>query len=261
MRMDFSPESAQSTGLAVRTRHQPRHTVPSMLIFPLKGGPLRLLVAILLILVCLGMARLQLWRAETRGERFEREQAALVSTPISLSAQHREREKLLDHAATARGRWLAEKTLFVDNKIHRSRAGYHVLTPLQLSASTSVVLVNRGWIAAPRLRSELPSVSSPTGEIEIAGVTRSFETRTFELQETQPLGAVWQHVREADYRRLSGLDALPVVLLQTGADGDGLVRDWDTPENPATRHYGYAAMWLVFALMAAAYGLFAWRKK
>ena len=232
-----------------------------MSIFPLKQGYLRPLLIMLLILVCLGMARLQLWRAETRGERFEREQAALVSTPIGLSPQHREREKLLDRAATARGRWFPAKTLFLDNKIHRSRPGYHVLTPLQLSGSESVVLVNRGWIAAPRLRSEIPPVSSPTGEIEVSGVTRSFEIRTFELQETLPQGAVWQHVREAEFRKLSGLDALPVILLQTGADGDGLIRDWGAPENPATKHYGYAAMWLVFALMTAAYGFIAWRKK
>lgn len=229
--------------------------------FPDRRGTLRLLLAILVILACLGMARLQLWRAEIRGERFLREQAALVATPIGLSAQHREREKLLDRAATARGRWLAEKTLFLDNKIHRGRAGYHVLTPLRLSGSEAVVLVNRGWVAAPRLRSNVPAVSSPAGEIELAGVTRGFEVRTFELQETQPQGAVWQHVREADYRRLSGLDALPAILLQTGAAGDGLIRDWGSAENPATRHYGYAAMWLVFALMAAAYGLLAWRKK
>lgn len=226
-----------------------------------KRAYLRPLLVILLILTCLGMARLQLWRAETRGARFEREQAALVSTPISLSAQHREREKLLDRAATARGRWLPAKTLFLDNKIYHSRAGYQVLTPLQLSGSDVVVLVNRGWIVAPRLRSEVPSVGTPAGEIEISGVTRSFETRTFELQKAPPQGVVWQHVREADYRQLSGLDALPVILLQTGADGDGLIRDWDAPDNPAAKHYGYAAMWMVFALMAAAYGLFAWRKK
>lgn len=232
-----------------------------MSIIPLKRGHLHLLLVVLLILVCLGMARLQLWRAETRGERFEREQAALVSTPIGLSPQHREREKLLDRAATARGRWLPAKTLFLDNKIHRSRPGYHVLTPLQLSGSESVVLVNRGWIAAPRLRSEIPPISSPTGEIEVSGVTRSFEIRTFELQETLPQGAVWQHVREAEYRKLSGLDAVPVILLQTGADGDGLIRDWGAPENPAAKHYGYVAMWLVFALMTAAYGFIAWRKK
>ena len=261
MRMDFSFENEQSNGLVLRTRPQPGHKVLPMSISPPKTGRQRLLLIILLILTCLGMARLQLWRAETRGERFEREQAALVATPIGLSPQQREREKLLDRAATARGHWLAGHTLFVDNKIHDGRAGYHVLTPLQLSGSEAVVLVNRGWAPAPRLRSELPPVSSPPGQIEVAGVTRSFEIRTFELQETRPQGAVWQHVREAEYRQSSGLDALPVILLQTGADGDGLIRDWGSPENPASKHYGYAAMWLVFALMAAAYGLLVWRNK
>ena len=232
-----------------------------MPIFSSRRSYLRLALILLLVLTCLAMAGLQYWRAATRGERFEREQAALLSTPVSLSAQQRERDKLLDRAAIARGRWLPAKTLFLDNKIHRSRPGYHVLTPLRLSGSEVVVLVNRGWIPAPRLRSELPTVASATGEIEVSGVTRSFETRIFELQETPPQGAVWQHVREADYRRHSGLDVLPVLLLQTGADNDGMIRDWGSAENPATKHHGYMAMWLVFAAMAAAYGIFAWRKK
>lgn len=228
---------------------------------PSKRGILRLLTVVLLVCLCLGMARLQLWRAETRGARFEREQAALAATPISLSSRHREREQLLDRAATARGRWLAGKTLFLDNKIHRGQPGYHVLTPLQLSGSESVVLVNRGWIPAPRLRSDIPVIPAPPGEVEISGVTRSFEIRTFELQETRPQGALWQHVREADYRQVSGLDALPVILLQTDTGVDGMTRDWGSPENPATKHYGYMAMWLVFALLGLAYGVFAWRKK
>ena len=215
----------------------------------------------LLVLTCLAMAGLQYWRAASRGERFEREQAALLSTPVNLSPLLREREKLIDRAAIARGRWLPAKTLFMDNKIHRSRPGYHVLTPLQLSGGDVVVLVNRGWIPAPRLRSDVPSVPTPTGEIEVSGVTRSFETRIFELQETAPQGSVWQHVREPDYRQRSGLDVLPVILLQTGADQDGLIRDWGSADNPAIKHHGYMAMWLAFAVMAAAYGFFAWRKK
>ena len=222
---------------------------------------LRPVLILLLVLTCLAMAVLQYWRAATRGERFEREQAAFLSTPVNLSPQQREREKLLDRAATARGRWRAEKTLFVDNKIHRSRPGYHVLTPLQLSGSEVVVLVNRGWIAAPRLRSEVPTVPTATGEVEVSGVIRSFETRIFELKGTLPQGAIWQHVREADYRRHSSLDALPVILLQTDAEGDGLIRDWGSAQNPAAKHHGYMAMWLIFALMASAYGFFAWRKK
>lgn len=227
----------------------------------LQRSRLRLLIVMLLVALCLGMAWLQLWRADTRGAKFERELAALALAPISLSPQQRQREQLLDRAATARGRWLPAKTLYLDNKIHRGRAGYQVLTPLQLSGSEVVVLVNRGWIAAPRLRSELPAVASAPGEIEVSGVTRSFETRIFELQESLPQGAIWQHVREADYRRHSGLDVLPVLLLQTDVNDDGLIRDWGSPANPAHKHYGYMAMWLVFALMAAAYGLLAWRKK
>ena len=232
-----------------------------MPIFSSQRNYLRPILILLLVLTCLAMAGLQYWRAATRGERFEREQAALLSAPVSLSAQQREREALIDRAAIARGRWRAEKTLFLDNKIHHGRPGYHVLTPLQLSGSEVVVLVNRGWIAAPRLRSDVPSVPTANGEVEVSGVTRSFETRIFELKETPPQGSVWQHMREADYRRHSGLDALPVLLLQTGAGSDGLIRDWGSAENPAAKHHGYMAMWLIFALMAAAYGLFAWRKK
>jgi len=202
------------------------------------------------------MGGLQLWRAETRGERFARERAALSAAPVTLSAEQRDRESLVDRAAVARGRWLADKTLFLDNKIHNSRPGYHVLTPLQLAQEGTVVLVNRGWVPAPRLRSELPTITSPTGEIEVIGVTRSFETRIFELQRTEPMGAVWQHVRETEYRERSGLDVLPVIVLQTGpATGDGLIRDWGSPDNPAFRHYGYALMWLVFALTAGVFGI------
>lgn len=242
----------------VRIRQQPEHSRSADVdLPPLKRAPLRLLLIILIVLTCLAMSRLQLWRAETRGERFAREQTALISTPVILSAQQRDLESLIDRAATARGHWLTEKTIFLDNKIYRSRPGYHVLTPLQLSGSHSVVLVNRGWIPAPRLRSEVPSIASPTGEIEITGVVHNFETKIFELQNTSPEGPVWQHVREADYRQLSGLDALPVILMQTAANGDGLIRDWATPDNPAVKHYGYAAMWLVFALMAAVYGVLA----
>lgn len=235
--------------------------VPPEPTFPVKSTRLRPLLAILLVLICLAMAALQLWRADTRGARFEQDQAARDSTPIALTPQSRVAETLVGRVVTARGRWLADKTLFLDNKIHHGRPGYHVLTPLQLSGSDVVVVVNRGWTPAPRLRSELPPLSSPPGEVALTGIARGFESRTFELATTEPQGAVWQHVRAADYRRLVGLDALPLVLLQTGPGGDDLIRDWRPPENPATRHHGYAAMWFVFALMAAGYGLFVWRQK
>ncbi|MDP1611683.1 MAG: SURF1 family protein [Sulfuritalea sp.] len=221
-------------------------------------------ISLVLVAVCLGMAWLQLWRAETRGGNFERQQAGAGAAPIALGADQRDAEFLQWRPVTARGVWLAERTVFLDNKIHRQRVGYHVLTPLQLDGSRAVVLVNRGWVPAPRLRSEMPLIATAAGSVEIIGIARKFESKFFEFGNPQPEGPVWQHVREDDYRQRSGLDALPVTVLQSDAAADGLIRDWSDlqgPANPAPRHYAYAIMWGVFALMAAGYGLLAWKRQ
>jgi surfeit locus 1 family protein len=46
-----------------------------------------------------------------------------------------------------RGRYDNAHSLLVDNQLHRGRAGYYVVTPLQLADSDQVILVNRGWTA------------------------------------------------------------------------------------------------------------------
>ena len=75
---------------------------------------------------------------------------------------------------------------------------------------------------------------------------------------------VWQHVREDDYTRNSGLNAeltvLPLMLLQTSATDDGLVREWTSPAHPALHHIGYALMWFIFSIMAGVYGWMLWKR-
>ena len=228
----------------------------------------RLAICVALIAVCLGMARLQWWRAETRGATFEHQQVTAGQLPISLNAAPRDADVPPWHPVTVQGVWLPDSTIFLDNKIYQQRVGYHVLTALQLDGSPSVVLVNRGWVAAPRLRSDLPVVATPSGQVSLVGFARKYEEKVFEFGQPEPEGPVWQHVREPDYRQRSGLDVLPFIVLQSdglpaGLKADGLVRDWRdirSPDNPAWRHIGYAIMWVVFALMATGYSLVAWKR-
>ena len=210
------------------------------------------------VLACLAMSALQLWRADFKGRRFVAEAAARNANPIALSSAHRQAAELIGRAVAARGEWLPDATLLLDNKLEQGQAGYHVVTPLRLAGVDVVVLVNRGWVRAPRLRSDLPAVAAPpAGMVEVAGIARGFETRAFEFGEDKPQGRVWQHLREATYRRESGLDALPLIVLQTTAVDDGLRRAWTATgaPNPALAHYGYAGMWAVFALLAAGYAV------
>ena len=228
----------------------------------------RLAIILFAVSACLGMSVFQVYRASVKAERYDQMLAAQSAAPIFLNKMTPQTSSYfvsLDlHQATLKGKWLADKTIFLDNKLRNRWVGYHVLTPFQLEASTSVILVNRGWVLAPRLRSELPSIATSDTQIELSGSLRHFEQRVFELKAEPPAGRVWQHVREDEYRKHSGLSAelnvLPLMLLQTSVADDGLVREWTSPEHPAMHHIGYALMWLIFSIMAAAYGWMLWKR-
>ena len=233
-----------------------------------KHSYLRLGLIILVVSTCLGMSIFQVYRASVKAERYEQMVAAQSAAPVSINAVIQQSSKdfaaLELRQAVLRGVWLSDKTIFLDNKIRKRWVGYHVLTPFQLEGTQSVILVNRGWVVAPRLRSELPVVSSVSANIELSGLLRRFEQRVFELKAEAPAGRVWQHVREEEYRSKSGLGSevtlLPLILLQTSESNDGLAREWTTPEHPSMHHIGYAVMWLIFSIMAAAYGWMLWKR-
>lgn len=156
------------------------------------------------------------------------------------------------HKLTARGSWIADKTLFIDNKVSNGVIGYHVVTPLCIEASQSCVLVNRGWIAAPALRSELPHVETPTVVVEVSGIARIPSERFLELSTRTIEGRVWQNLTVERFRAWSGLMLLPVVLYQDNAVDAGLVPVTPAPEVSglgADRHWGYAFMWFSLAVL------------
>lgn len=154
------------------------------------------------------------------------------------------------------GRWLEEASVFLDNRTHGGRAGYHVLTPLQLADGSGAVLVNRGWVAAPAARSQLPAVATPAGAVTVEGAVHLPERAPFSLSGEVVQGRVWQHVEPAAYRQATGMTVAAWTVLQTSAAADGLVREWPRPDAGVARHRGYAVQWYAFALLAA--GLSAW---
>src|SRR4051812_49138058 len=108
-------------------------------------------------------------RAEEKrllGEQFDQ---ALRSPPIAL-APGADTAGLIHKHVAVRGRFIAERTVLLDNKLRQGRPGYEVVTPLRLGSSEWYVLVDRGWIAAPLSRALLPDVRTPVNELEIDGL-------------------------------------------------------------------------------------------
>lgn len=200
--------------------------------------------------VSLGMWQLNKARAkESRQSLLEaRSQEPAVQMPTAAANP----ESLRYRRVTATGRYEPERQILLDNRVHRERAGYHVLTPLRLTGSDMRVLVNRGWVPAPPDHSRQPEIATPPGDVRLAGVAvvpgSKFFTLAPEPAATGPWQPVWQNLDMARYRTSVDFPVQPVVIqMDADSPGGGFVREWPRPDERIERHLGYAWQWFGFA--------------
>ena len=148
------------------------------------------------------------------------------------------------------GEFDAARQILVDNRIHAGRAGFHVVTPLQL-AGGGAVLVNRGWVQAGASRAALPSVPVPAGPVVLQGRINVAD-HYLELKTESPAGPLWQNLDPVRFTATTGYAVLPVVVEQTASLGpkDSLVRDWPAPDFGVEKHWMYMWQWYAFAALA-----------
>ena len=180
--------------------------------------------------------------------------STLARSPLAAEAQHHRRVSL-------RGRWLAERTVFLDNRQMDGKVGFFVVTPLVLMPGSGVVLVQRGWAARHfTSRTELPALTTAEGIVAVDGIVAPAPSRLFDLGDAAS-GPIRQNLDIASFARDTGLDLLPLSVLQVDAPGstaDGLLRHWPAPAADVQKHYGYAFQW--FALAAGVAILYVWHR-
>lgn len=213
------------------------------------------LVALVLMAIGLSAGIWQSGRAEQKLALKARLEALAHEPALPLASQAFDAENLRWHFVEARGTWLGQATVLLDNRIHQGRPGYHVITPLQL-ADGKVVLINRGWIAAPPSRTELPTITTPTGDITLTGQVRVPLQNAFALGPiSTPDQRVWQQLKLAPMREALKLPLAPFVVFQTSAADDGLIREWDAPDYGIDTHRGYAFQWFALATLSLVFFL------
>ena len=172
------------------------------------------------------------------------------------------------------GRWLAERTVYLDNRQMNARQGFFVVTPLLL-AGGDAVLVQRGW--SPRDfsdRTRLVPVTTSAGEVQLEGRIAPPPSKLLALAGAET-GVIRQNLAVIDFARETGLRLRPLSVQQTGpaklpalsgdagasdlasqVPDDGLLRHWLAPAVDVSKHHGYAFQW--FALCGLIVGLTAW---
>jgi surfeit locus 1 family protein len=180
-----------------------------------------------------------------------------AATPISDSAIAEATDLTALHykPAVLKGEWLADRTVFLDNRQMHDRVGFYVVTPLRL-LSGKVVLVYRGWVARNFLeRVTLPSLPLPSGMVTVHGRIAPAPGKLYEPG-TPSATTIRQNLDIALFSAETGLPILPVVLMQSGEGSDGLEREWPVINTGVEKHYGYAAQWFAIAVLIAV--LYCW---
>ena len=186
----------------------------------------------------------------------EREKAPLLRLE-GTAASAGDADALEFRQVVVRGEFLPGWTIYLDNRPHEGKPGFHVLTPLKIAGSDRHIIVVRGWIARDVAdRSRIPRIDTPEGIVEITGSVRGHAGRLLQLGQAAPLkpGAIVQNLDVAEMAQASGLEFEPFIVEQTSDSNDALVRAWPLPSQGMDRHLGYAFQW--FALAATAFLFF-----
>jgi surfeit locus 1 family protein len=188
---------------------------------------------------------------ETQAAAPELPAEALPRDTVAAEREHYRR-------ITLQGHWLAEHTVYLDNRQMRGRPGFFVLTPLKLAAGDAV-LVQRGWIPRDATdRTRIAPFETPAGEVTLHGRIAPWPSRLTALGADAP-GPIRQNLDMGDYAAQTqrALRPLAIVELADAANAkDGLLRDWPMPAVDVYKHYGYAAQWFAFCALTA--GLYVW---
>lgn len=204
--------------------------------------------AAVVVTIMVQLGNWQLSRAQEKEARQERLDLLSQEPAVVLPPTEVKLEDFQYRQVEARGEYVPGHTIYLDNKIYRGVAGYHIITPLRIGTSSMHVLVNRGWAPADRDRSRLPEAVPPSGQVSVSGIATTATQKTLELSQDLVSGRVWENLNIDRYRSATGLTLQPVMILQKDDVQDGLVRQWPRPDSGSAKNLGYAVQWFAMAL-------------
>ncbi len=157
---------------------------------------------------------------------------------------------------SVQGQWL-DRVFLLENQLHEGRNGYHVIGVMRLDEGRHV-LVNRGWIVAPALRSDFPVVPATvpaaveSGELYVSSQV---------LQEN-PVYAENGWPRRIGKLSVPGLahelgfDVLPVILRLREGSPSALVTQWPVVNIAPEKNIAYAIQWFAMSVALVLFYLF-----
>lgn len=192
----------------------------------------------LIVLLGIGLGGWQWQRAATKQAYLQRlEQAPTLETTRRLPVPGAE--------ILLRGHYLAEETLWLDNRIHDGQVGVAALTPFR-SLDGRLWLIERGFVATGPVRED-PRIETPSEPVRITGRWQSAEEAPW-VYDDRRVGDRLQRIDLTAWSSLGSFAFPGWIHLKEGAGR--LIPWWEPNIMPPSRHRAYAFQWWGLALAA-----------
>jgi surfeit locus 1 family protein len=206
-------------------------------------------------LVCVRLGLWQLHRAEQSRAVIDGFAAAATAEPLQ-DLPSRASDDVRYRRIELEGHYVPQRQFLIDNIVQDGEVGYYVLTPFAPIASDRWVIVNRGWVPAPAMRSVRPSVPADGAKRTISGRLAALPSPGLRLGKPAPDNAndplpLLSYPTMTDLEQRLGKTLFGFQVELDADRPDGFKRAWAAPVvmSPA-RHLGYVGQWWAFAAIA-----------
>lgn len=164
--------------------------------------------------------------------------------------------KEIYRSASLTGHYDNNRQYLLDNRTHKGRAGFHVLTPFLLEHSKKSILINRGWISYQGTRDNIPDISITENLITISGVMKQ-QGRAIVLNESnngskkinRSYPKLIQSMKLDKLAKELNISLLPIIIELDPNDKTGFIREWQPYYGSIDKHNAYALQWFSFAVI------------
>lgn len=207
------------------------------------------LLGLLILPILLRLGFWQLERAEEKKQLLQSIDQIQSQPMVSLITLDSNAAVNQYRQVSAEGEFIKGRYWLVDNSVHLGKVGYEVVSPFVLT-NKQIILVNRGWVAAPLLRSELPVIQDIWGQIQLQGrlTTPSDNRLARELEADKNWPKRIQKLQIDKAMLQLGAVLMPWVMQLSPESEYALAMEWKNVNVSPAKHQAYAVQWFAMSV-------------
>ncbi|NBW05718.1 MAG: SURF1 family protein, partial [Alphaproteobacteria bacterium] len=161
------------------------------------------------LLVLVGLGTWQLGRLQWKNNLIDSFEARVAAPPVAVPASGAAINPIEFRQLDLTGRFLHDKEIFLTGRTYEGNAGFHVVTPFELSDGR-LILINRGWVSEGYKDPAKRAFSRVDGPTTVAGILRKPGQKGYFVPENEPAKGFWFTLVPAEINAHLGLGTVAI---------------------------------------------------